>query len=551
MKKNVREKSRQNIAKVISLAMASITCFSVAACGGTEVGNEDNRNTIFISVFNGGYGRAWLDAIVSDYNTEHPENQYKISVRASKDEAATIKAQLESKSAVYDMFIISEPEQFMGTGLLEPITDVWDSKPAGSDRTIRQMMISEDEYADGYGDGKGEVYALPMVEGIFGFVYDHELFLKYGLLFNEQGTFITSATETLSKGKDGKANTYDDGHPETEAQWDAMVALATQKLGYAFNYTGKFASYLNDTYEMLAAQYDGVDKYMINYTYDGTYDFGDGKGETKITMENGYRVAEMKGHKFALEFMDKYLACKDTTLGITNPYTYPSSSTLSYSHEDAQTDFISFTAQNKKQKIGMLLEGAWWENEAKGFFDELEEANYSDYTFRTHDYRFMTLPKFDGQADDANVYSIADNMFLALKKQTDAEKSSICKDFMTYMLQPKYIQDYTVRTGGIRPYDVELTTEQKAGLSPFVKSSLELYYDKENNKFIKPALSRARSLPIRSGVARPGGTTGYWIVINGLYYMNADAYLSSMINSRKNNWADKLKAYNDYMALRG
>ena len=551
MEKKLIGKNLSLMKKSVSVAMATLTVFSAVACGGREIEEDDKRPSIYISLFNGGYGRAWLDDIVADYNKEHAENEYKIAVRSTKDEPATILAQVEAGSAIYDMFISSEAYKFIDLGLVEPLNTIWDSKPEGSDRTIRQMMVGAEEYAKGYGDGKGNVYALPMQEGVFGFVYDHELFKKYCLLFNESGSFISSSTETLSKGKDGKANTYDDGHPQTQAQWDAMVALATQKLGYAFNYTGKFASYLNHTYEMLSAQYDGVEKYKINYTYDGKYDFGDGQGEVNISMENGYRLAEMKGHKFALEWMDKYLACKDESLGIKNPYTYATSSTLSYSHEDAQTDFISFTAQNKSKKIGMLLEGSWWENEAKGFFDELEEAKYDDYAFRTHDYRFMTLPTFDGQATKENVYTIGDNMFLALKKQTDQTKLTICKDFMTYIFQPKYIQDFTVKTGGIRPYDVELTKEQKDSLSPFAKYALELYQDKENNRFINPDLWRSCSYPIRSGASRPGSNGDYWIVINGLYYTSASEYLSNMIDTRKNGWADRLRAYTDYMALRG
>ena len=542
----------KNTKKTVALSLSLLMAVSVTACSGKKIeeGN-DKRPSIYISVFNGGYGREWLDTIVADYNAARPDNSYKISVRASKDEYTTILAGLQAGSAIYDMFITAEAYKFIDAGVVEPITDVWDSKPEGSDRTIRQMMIAEEDYSQGYGDGSGAEFALPLVESIRGFVYDHELFLKYGLLYNETGAFITSPTETLSKGKDGIAGTYDDGHPETEEQWEALVSSITQKLGYAFNYTGKFGAYVNDIFDMLYAQMDGVDKYMLNYTYDGTYDFGDGNGETRISIENGYRLAEMKGVQFALEWMDKYLACKDTTLGIKNPYTYASSGTTSYSHEDAQTDFVTFTAKNKQKKIGMLVEGDWWENESKELFNELDNSSYTDYAFRTHDYRFMTLPRFDGQKESGNVYTIADNMFLALKKQTDDEKKAICKDFMTFFYQPKYIQNFTVVSGGVMPYDVELTDAQKESLSPFVQKYLQLYNDRANNKFINPILSRSQYYALRSGMPRPGSGANYWIVINGLYYMSASDYRTKMINGRKENWATTLKNYTDYMAARG
>ena len=492
--------------------------------------DDDKRPSIYISYFNGGYGREWLDKIVGEYNAERTDNKYKITIRASKDEFNVILSQLQSGTAIYDMFITnSYMYKMIDAGLVEDISDVWDSTPAGSDRSIRAMMTSGEDYAIGYGDGKGGIYALPVYEGIRGFVYDHELFKKFGLLYNDAGQFIASPDETLSAGKDGEHGTYDDGHPMTEAQWEAMVLKATQTLGYAFNYSGKFSVYVNDIYDMIAAQYDGVDAYMLNYSYDGKYDFdNDGvleEGE-EITVENGYRVAEMRGKKKALEFLDQYLACKDAALGITNTYTYPQSSALSYSHTNAQSDFISFTAKNNPgdKKIGMLVEGDWWENESKIVFEELESLGYEDYAFRTHEYRFMTLPYFEGQKEEGSVYAVADSTYIGLKKQTDAEKEAICKDFLTYMFQPKYIQNFSVNTGGVMPYDVELTEEQEAQLSPFSRDFFALYHDPAN-KFINPQLYQNMYLPIRAGLPQTTstqiGSDSYYIIMNGLYYYSA------------------------------
>lgn len=558
--------------KFFALLLTCIMALGATACG-RLVEDDDKRPSIYISLFNGGYGREWLDTIVNDYNAEKQENKYKITIRASKDEFNTILSNLQSGTAIYDMFLTnSYVYKMIDANLLEDISDVWDSTPAGSDETIRGMMTGAEDYAIAYSDGKGGLYALPIQESVRGFVYDHELFLQYGLLYNDAGQFISSPTEKLSDGKDCKSGTYDDGQPETEAQWEAMARKAYQTLGYAFIYSGKFSNYLNDIYEMIAAQYDGVDAYMLNYTYDGQYDFdNDGvlgedenhdnddvtEEDETITIENGYRVAEMRGKLKALEFMDKYLACKDADLGITNPYTDPRAGNLSYSHTDAQTDFISKTAKNEKTKIGMLVEGDWWENESKMVFDDLKnELGYDDYAFRTHEYRFMTLPYFDGQKEEGSVYTIADNMYIGLKKQTDPEKEAICKDFMTYMFQPKYIQNFTVATGGVMPYDVELTEEQEAQLSPFSKNFLELYHDPAN-KFINPQLYQNKYTAIRAGLPLPTeteiGPDSYYIVMSGLYYYSAQEYYDGLLTRRTkdNAWQTYVDLYNNYIAARG
>ncbi len=540
--------------KISAILLSVATLFSVTACngaGGSKVENSDGdgRPAIYVSVYNGGYGRAWLDTIVEDYNKAHPDNKYKISVRSSKDEFNTILSNLQAGTAVYDMFYMNnQVYKMINANLLEDISDVWDSKPEGSDKTIRQMMIGRENYEKAYADASGKLYAVPLQESLRGFVYDHEAFLKYGLLYNEAGGFITSPTETLSKGKDGVAGTYDDGHPITEAQWEAMANKAASAFGYAFTYTGKFAIYLNDVFEMISAQYDGVDKYMMNWTFNGTYDFGDGNGETPISIEEGYKLTQMEGNIKALEFMDKYLACKDTKLNIINKYTYPSAGTNSYSHTDAQNDYISFTAQNKKTKMAMLIEGDWWENESKTMFDALEEAEHDDYKFRTHDYRFMTLPYFEGQAENVNVYTIAENYYMAMKKQTDAEKEAICKDFMTFSYQPKYIQNFTVTAGGIMPYDVELTSEQKEKLSPFTNNFLSIYRDHENNKFINPMLYTNMYDTGRGGLVSRTMNGEHYLVINGLYYYSAADYATKLYNHKQSNWNSILDTYNTYLS---
>lgn len=541
--------------RLIALLLATLSVGSMAACG-QENQTEDKRPSIYLSLFNGGYGRVWLDQIVNDYNAAHPENEYKITVRASKDEFNTIYNQLTAGTAVYDMaFTNAYAYKMIDANLLEDISSVWDSKPEGSDKTVRQMMIDSENYAEAYKGDNGGLYALPWYESVRSFVYDHELFLQYGLLFGQDGNLITDPAQPLSVGKDGVAGTYDDGHPETEAQWELMSTMATNMLGYAFNYSGKFSVYLNEIFHMISAQYDGVDKFMLNYTFDGTYDFGDGNGETEITLENGYRVTEMKGKKVALEFMDKYLACKDTMLGITNKYTYPNASTLSYSHTDAQSDFIVFTARNKTEKIGMLVEGDWWENESKMVFKDLAEIGYTDYDFRKHEYRFMTLPRFNNQKEEGNVYVVPDNNYLVLKKQTNATKRDICKDFMTHALQPKYVQNFTVEAGGVMPYDVELTTEQKAKLSPFTKNFLELYRDRENNKFINIQQLQNRSMTQRGGLAVGTSNGEHYVVINGLYYYSAADYISKWTNyytqDDYKNWNTNKAAYLDYLSKKG
>ncbi len=544
--------------KLFAIAvLAFIMLFTAVACdglGGRPVGGDDDdsgadpndkRPSMFISVFNGGYGRKWLDKIVNEYNQSHPENKYKIVVNANKDEFNSILNKLASGTFNNDMFITNlYAYKLIDNKYVEDISAIWDYDPDNNGSTLRQTMYSAETYAQAFGDGEGGLYALPINESLQGFVYDHDVFLKYGLLYNEDGDFTTSASD-LSKGKDGIAGTYDDGHPQTEAQWLDMCEKAKNMLGYAITYSGKFQVYLNQLFYQVFAQVDGVEAFEMNYDFQGTYDFGD--GPVTITHDNGYLLADMRGKAKALQFLDTYTAAKDTAKFTANKYTDPRSGALGYSHTDAQNDYLIDNADGASRRSAMLWEGDWWENEAKTTFNALAEED-SAYAFRTRNYKFMTLPLFDNQVAEGNVWNIADNMYICVKKQTDSEKKDICMDFLKFFFQDKYIQNYTVETGGLMPYDVALTAEQEAQLSPFAKNMREIYFDRTHNEFINVNLA-TNIYDERKSDAFPSFNMvpGDYVVNNILYYRSAATALQEMTDYFKKDWQSRLTAYQQYL----
>ncbi len=550
---------RKNIFKTIAMgALATIMAASTVACGergGTLNGGEnpyddknDTRPAMFVQVFEGGYGRTWLDKAIYEFNKANPDNKYKLKTLPNKKEFNEISSMLQAGTADYDIFFTNlYVYKLINLGLLEDISSVWASDPDNNGSTIESIMYNAEDYKKAYGDGKGGLYALPLNEGIQNFIYDHDIFLKYGLLFNEAGEFITSPTETLSKGKDGKAGTYDDGHPITEQQWEDMCIKAKQMLGYAVTYSGAFEVYLNNLYYQVYAQVDGVEAFEMNYNFTGTYDFGDGNGETTITVDNGYLLHNMRGKKKSLEFMDTYVASKDASKG-KNEYVHPLAGTGGYSQTDAQDNYLLWQAQNDAKKAAMLYDGDWWENEAKGMFNELATNGYPEYAFRTRNYKFMTLPVFEGQKAKGNVYNIAENMYVAVKKQTDAEKKAICLDFLKFMYKDEYIQNYTVESGGLMPYDVELTAEQKAKLSPFTKNFLEIYRDKENNEFINVNLATNIYDEKKSDVFPAFNMiTGNYVVNNILYTRSAEEAYAEMGTYFSKDWSTRLANWQAYL----
>lgn len=225
---------RKNIFKIIAMgALATIMTATTVGCNGGGIGGKpivdenggapnDTRTAMYISMFEGEYGRAWLDRIVNEYNAAHPENSYKISVLASKDEFETLQSRVLSGTLGCDMFITNLwIHKLISAGAVEDISSVWTSDPDNNGSTIESIMYNATDYKAAYGDGKGGLYALPLQESLQGFVYDHDLFLTY--LWATTGTDEDGVLTTAER------NAYNNYREAVLAAWqetdDFLITL--------------------------------------------------------------------------------------------------------------------------------------------------------------------------------------------------------------------------------------------------------------------------------------------------------------------------------------
>ena len=140
-------------------------------------------------------------------------------------------------------------------------------------------------------------------------------------------------------------------------------------------------------------------------------------------------------------------------------------------------------------------------------------------------------------------------MYVAVVKQTNDVKREICKSFLKFMYQTKYIQNFTVECGGLMPFNVKLTEEQETKLSPFTKNFLELYHDRTNNKFIRHTFYDNLYDTKKSGAfPSPTSNGSGYVVVNELYYYDANEYINKLKNYHTNGWAAYVEAYNSYLA---
>ena len=508
----------------------------LGGCGNPDNPNQviidPNKTQVYVSVFNGGFGLDWINEAVERFNAKHEKAQ--IIVNSNKDVyQSQIVPAIEAGISPSDIFITAQSQcNDLGIkGYLEDLSGIWATDVDGNGKTVEQKMRNVDLYKKVY-QTSGGIWGLPHSDAMQGFVYDHSIFVDKGWLITE------SDGVTLTKGKDGVEGTYDDGQPTNIAEWDLMLQRMVSDGVYPFLWTGMYATnYLTSLYEALLAQYDGIENHTVSFTYDGVYMHADGTQET-ITPETGYKTIKTPAKKVVMDFMYKYLVENAN-------YYHPSAKYNSVSHTDAQGLFVlGYKNTTANPQSGMLYDGVWWENEARATFTSLEKRGETDYKFGTRDYRYMLLPNLEGQRGGngdgtGSVIGVSECGTIFVKKQTEVEKREYAFEFVEYLVSDEVSRLFTTYAGGLRPYEYELTDDDKANMSKFAKNAYEVYSDKENVTMLRlQPLSYLNEMNYMTTqtVDRWGSTFGgrsyrhcYTALMNGTaeeYYAGMDAYAS-------------------------
>jgi len=547
------------IKKIIINTFLLILIFVFTACGPTVVPpGEDSviidpmKTQIYVQVVNGGYGTQWALTAAKDFNAIPENNQYQVVITGSSDEDSltNIKTNIQAGVGVRDAYFTSEPniKPMINAGLLEDLSDIYQTKILGEDVTIKQKLKYSDNVEvsfSNYGEG---IYGLPYGDGFSGFIFDHDLFMEKGWLMVD----YDNPTE-LSAGPDGKKGTYDDGQPISIEEWEIMLDLiSSESYSYPFIYTTQYPSYLTTIVDAILAQYSGLDAYKTFLTYDG--DIVDTNGNTiTVTPETGYKVYEMDGLDKAVRFLDKYLTNDSRYI---NPVSWK---TVSTSHRDAQDRFVVGYTQSASSPLGaMLVEGNWWEREATPIFNSLEDRGNPDRGYGQRDYRYMMYPKMEGQKGidgngNGSVINCMDaGAVFVPKNDKDPEKLQKTKEFISYTLKDEYLQLFTTICGAVRPYNYTLSDEQFNGLTPFQKNVWEIYNDTDNVAIIRANFDSNAS-PFYYNSSKPSRYytniegAAYSTIFKSLERYTADEALSSMKNYNAANWSKYYSEVSKYL----
>lgn len=449
--------------RVLTVLLAMLFCLPTVACKKESDREVDETKTQFyIGNYDGGVGRTWIETLGAKFEEEYAETEFEPGKKGvqiwythNKDEykSGTLLTTIQNQQQdIYflDSIVYSD---FVSQGRLLDITDAV-TEPNQLDGGVSIESKMEETRRDLYKWSDGKYYAVPFMDHVLGIVYDVDLFEEENLY--NSGLGPNGKTGVI----DGVDYSYDDGLPRTWDEFKQLMNTMKQKGITPFTWCGSDAGYRTDLLNEIWAKYEGVDNYALNSTFDGEYTFEGDSAPTQITINNGYLLQGQTGKKVALT------AVKDILSDSAN---YSRAGFYaSQKHTEAQDEYLlSVRRPNGTNQIAMLIEGSWWENEARGTFDDMEVYG-KKYGYGQRRFGLMPLPNFAGGSTDNVVYMGRGTSAVVVNAKTT--KPALSKQFLQYVHTNESLAFFNEHTGVTRPYTYTMTQEQKNNMTYFGRS---------------------------------------------------------------------------------
>ena len=505
--------------------------------GGTSV--DTTKVQLLVGNFNGGYGNAWLNKAVKRFTEKYKDHDFgngKKGVQITIDDSPRYSGKIENTMSSWAQnVILAENVNYYNlvdikdasSKYLVDISDVVntpvnrdlitgsvDSAYANDTKTIGEIMNGEmRDYLNA--DENGKYYGVPFYEATVGIVYDLDVFEKYGFYYaaegygdaegfiqdtdgnwiGEGGKAVGKASEMsytdalkagvkLGNGPDGKAGTYDDGCAATYDDFFKLCLRMNARDVFPLTWPGaqETLRYLNYLAYNLWTDYEGVDQMGLNYSLSGTasdlikldtYNSATGTYETEsvaITDANGYELQRQAGKYEAINFIKRILSDERNF----DPKTCVSDT----SQKDAERRFILSAAPDIKDRA-MLIDGSWWQNEAKNMFEDMA-VDYNNDAYRAENRRFglLPLPKANASKvgeESALAFNTATVIFVNKKTTTDETTLKVAKQFIKFLHTHESLYEFTSTTSSARPYTYDLSDAEKSTLTSVAKHNYELH----------------------------------------------------------------------------
>lgn len=465
------------IKRLSMVIMAFLIIFSATACRrptNDEDQNAKDKTTLSIGVFDGGLGSDWVYAIKKKFEEKYADavlepGKKGVHIKVVPSRSFTTTGMDNNMENMKEEIIFAEGATanfFAARGDFLDISDVatmplnYDFvtkkvSEGGESATIESKLKPSQVR---YFTSLGAYYALPSTEKFYGIAYDMELFEENNLYFKKGGGFITDKNDTKDVGPDGEPNTYDDGLPATYEDFATLCAKILSLKITPIMWGGTVQEYVSDLLTALAADYAGAAQAELNYGFNGTltspiesFDasgnpvFGD---DVEITADKGYHMYKAAGRYYALKFLENI---------IKNGYYNTSNATSgNFTHQDAEGVFVAAKYNKNMKRAAMLIDGVWWQSEAKQVFNDLAAEKGEEASMKNRKFGLMPLPKVDREhLGEYTVLSLTGDIAF-INSKISSSKIDIAKAFLQYCYTNEGCVEYTKQTNVCRPVTFDM-----------------------------------------------------------------------------------------------
>ena len=492
-----------------TLMALGLTASFLAGCnvGGNTVKYDPNRTQLFVGVVDGGIGDEWCYAFKARFEEAYKEVSYeegKTGVEVIIDKSKSVGGNSIGTSLdtlPYEVYFteVVYYRDLVANNALADITDIVTGNLSayGESESIENKLT--ENYAD-YLSVNEKYYALPYYEDTYACYYDKDMFKKYSFYLaanTEDDTYpaayelvdgekyfeFTDGSVELSAGADGVKATEDDGLPATVEQFLALCSTMAENGVKPITFSGSSSYYITRWLKALSVSLMGEERARMQYNFNGVNDSivesvnADGTvtlmEPQTITNENGYLTYYDAGRYYALKLWEEL---------VNNDYLY-SKTKGTYSHLQAQQDFIlgSYkSVPNSVQKIGMLIDGSWWENESKTFFGSMVNQGYGKDAARDkRNFGVMPMPKLNDAQIGDDAMLVNTNLPLAfISSDVEGKQLELAKAFLQFCYTDESLREFTRIVNMPISVEYELTTDDKNQMTTYGKSLVQLTAEK-------------------------------------------------------------------------
>lgn len=478
---------------MLVFVLSFVCMFGATGCGGglfiqTEEIDE-TKTQLYVSNYDGGVGTQWLRDIADKFEEKYKDYEFepgsgKKGVEVKIDTNKDLRSDLGNKIATSTNNVYFGERMFYTEwaqkGLLLDISDIVTTVNAeyGETRSIESKLSDEKKaMLTGVKGKEGKYYGLPHYEGFLGVNYNVDVFDQNGLYFGPDGKLGATLADARSAGPDGQPNTADDGLPATIAQFKTLCRYINNNTdAKPFVWTGMYNEYFNILMDALVTAQLGKEGSEVFYTFN--------LGEKKVASQvvTGFTgdtpiietqiIGETTGDKL-WQLAASYYAADFAQSVIENGWHTDESVGITYSHTDAQRDFINGARANKP--VAMLIDGNYWENEARNLGTIAASENNYNYDYDTEsNFAWMPLPGVATGTEGTTKMTLKDSMqsfaFINANIANDENKVKLAKMFLQFCFTDSALVDFTLTTGMTRDYDYTLTAAQENTLGKYARS---------------------------------------------------------------------------------